>query len=52
MFKAKKNGIVYAIKLLDLQMIREKKIEKFVSNEINLMRRLKHDNIVKIYDVF
>jgi len=33
-------------------MIRIKKIEKFVSNEINLMRRLKHPNVVKIYEVF
>jgi len=35
-----------------LHMIRIKKIEKFVSNEINLMRRLKHPNVVKIYEVF
>lgn len=33
-------------------MIKQRMIEKFVSNEINLMRQLNHKNVVKIFDVF
>lgn len=51
-FKAKKDGKIFALKLLDLNMIKQRKIEKFVSNEINLMKKMNHKNIVKIYDSF
>ncbi|KAL4475854.1 hypothetical protein ABPG73_002055 [Tetrahymena malaccensis] len=51
-FKAKKNGKIYALKLLDLHMIKQRNIERFVSNEINLMKKMNHKNIVKIYETF
>ena len=41
-YKAIKDSKVYAIKVLDKQLIKQKNIQKYVDNEIQAMKNLNH----------
>ncbi|KAL4438424.1 hypothetical protein ABPG74_009463 [Tetrahymena malaccensis] len=51
-FKATKNNKVYAIKMIDKPLIRKKNLQKYVNNEVKVMRELKNQNTVRLYEAF
>jgi 5'-AMP-activated protein kinase catalytic alpha subunit len=51
-FKATKSGKVFAIKMIDKPLIRKKNLQKYVNNEVKVMRELKNPNTVRLYEAF
>ncbi|EGR30359.1 kelch motif family protein, putative [Ichthyophthirius multifiliis] len=51
-YKAEKNKKIYAIKVLDKQQIKEKNLQKYVNNEVQIMKNINHQNIVQFYEAF
>ena len=45
------NPEVYATKRLSLQLSNQKTIQKYLKNEIEIMKELNHPNIIRLYDL-
>lgn len=50
-FKAKKDGLDYAMKMLDKDKIIEENLGDNIKREIQLMRMINHPYVVKLYEV-
>lgn len=51
-YKVSKNGTIYAIKLIEKELVKRKKLEQYVDNEIKIMKELDSKYTVKLYDTF
>ncbi|KRW99265.1 Protein kinase-like domain [Pseudocohnilembus persalinus] len=51
-YKASKQNSIYAIKLIEKELVKRKKLEQYVDNEIKIMKELNSQYIVKLHDTF
>lgn len=51
-FRATKDGKTVAIKMIDKALIRKKKLQRYVNNEVKVMRELKNPNTVRLFEAF
>lgn len=50
--KHRKTGVEYAVKCLDLGLIADKRMLKFLKDEVEIMCQLDHPNIVRLEEVY
>ena len=51
-FMAVKNDEIYAIKLIDKAQVKKKSLEKYVENEVKVMKEFDSKYIIKMYESF
>ena len=49
--KKENSNNLFATKRLDKQLVDSQKYQKYFNNEISILNQLKHENIIKLYDI-
>ena len=51
-YKAEKENHIFAIKTIDKEIVKKKKLAKYVKNEISIQKQLDSQHIVKLFEHF